>query len=146
MTSNHHSINGTIQITYSYAHCDPRAEHFYTRQILYPVLVTVYHTLECHSMDILPFVRIQAAPPPEDEAEEGERKARRELLDIQDDEGDWCLFSVDVKNSYNLPFEVHFERRQGGTKPASATRLVPPGSTSRYVHSVIVETLDLTSL
>jgi hypothetical protein len=91
-------------------------------------------------MDILPFVRILAAPPPVDEEEEVERKARRELLDIED-EGDWCLFSVDVKNSYGLPFEVHFERRQSGTKPASATRLVPPGSTSRFVRTVTIETL-----
>lgn len=88
-------------------------------------------------MDILPFVRILAAPPPVDEDEDVERKARRELLDIKDDEGDWCLFSVDVKNSYGLPFEVQFERRQSGTKPASATRLVPPGSTSRSVRTVI---------
>lgn len=92
-------------------------------------------------MDILPFVRILAAPPPVDEEEDVERKARRELLDIEDDEGDWCLFSVDVKNSYGLPFEVHFERRQSGTKPAGATRLVPPGSTSRCVHTVTTGTL-----
>ena len=131
------SVHGTIQIAYSYAHCDPTSDKFYTRQILYPVLVTVYHTLECHVMDILPFVRILAAPPPVDEDEDVERKARRELLDIKDDEGDWCLFSVDVKNSYGLPFEVQFERRQSGTKPASATRLVPPGSTSRSVRTVI---------
>jgi hypothetical protein len=92
-------------------------------------------------MDILPFVRILAAPPPEDEEEEAERKARRKLLDIEDDEGDWCLFSVDVKNSYGLPFEVHFERRQSGTKPASATRLVTPGSTSRYIRTTTLGTL-----
>lgn len=144
------SVNGTIQIAYSFAHTDPTSDKFYTRQILYPVLVTVYHTLECHAMDIHPFAPIQApalrhrktrSPSPQDdegsvsENDDEDAKTRRDLLDLtgEGDPEDWCLFTVDVRNSYALPFEVHFERKQPNTKPSSTSRLVTPGSTSRII-------------
>lgn len=80
-------------------------------------------------MDIFPFSPI-ATLSPEDEAYDSDTNSRSHLLEV-DNEGDWCLFTVDVRNAYTLPFEVHFERNQEGTKPVSCSRLVPPGSTSR---------------
>jgi hypothetical protein len=85
-------------------------------------------------MDILPFSPIVTLPP-EDEGYDSDTKSRGNLLEV-DSEGDWCLFTVDVKNAYTLPFEVHFGRNQEGTKSVSCSRLVPPGSTSRYVEQV----------
>lgn len=60
-------------------------------------------------MDIIPFRKVDA--PLESDGEE--ERARRALLEVED-EGDWCLFSVDVRNVYGLPFEVTFERKQDG--------------------------------
>jgi hypothetical protein len=130
------SVNGTIQIAYANMQGEEGENTFYTRHILYPVLVTVNHTLECYSMDILPFSPIVTLPP-EDEGYDSDTKARSNLLEV-DSEGDWCLFTVDVRNAYTLPFEVHFERDQEGTKPVSCSRLVPPGSTSRYVITTAI--------
>src|ERR1700761_2720262 len=57
-----HSVSGTVQIAYAHARGDPTSDSFYTRQILYPVLVTVNHTLECHAMDLLPFSQVVTLP------------------------------------------------------------------------------------
>src|SRR5882762_5490764 len=51
------STNGVIHI--SYAHIETANSEasnvFYMRQVSYPLMVTVYHMLECSSMDILAF-------------------------------------------------------------------------------------------
>lgn len=120
-----------MQIAYAYARGDPTSDSFYTRQMLYPVLVTVNNTLECYSMDILPFSQVVTLPL-EDGEYNSDEKSRRNLLEV-DSDSDWCLFTVDVMNAYTLPFEVHFERKQEGTESVTCSRLVPPGSTSRSV-------------
>jgi len=67
---------------------------------------------------------------------------------------DWCLFSIEVRNTYGLPFEVTFERMNKGRDEldhqaqavlipppgnveASTCRTVPPGSTCRCVINPI---------
>ncbi|KAF8759071.1 hypothetical protein RHS01_02413 [Rhizoctonia solani] len=106
--------NATMRIHYSFARRDqvPSPESFFLRSLYYPLLVTVYHTLECHAMDIVPYGG---------------------GLTSDDSPKLWCLFMIDVKNLYGQPFEVTFERTQegDGTDPASTTRLVAPGATSR---------------
>ncbi len=81
-------------------------------------------------MDILPFTPIFAPSESDSPIEQSEMLTRSSLLEV-DNEKDWCLFTVDVKNGYTLPFEVCFERNQKGTTKFSASRLVSPGSTSR---------------
>ncbi len=53
------SIDGSIRIDYGYFHRTDftRTDKapFHTRQIVFPVLFTVYHTLECHSLDLMRF-------------------------------------------------------------------------------------------
>jgi hypothetical protein len=109
------SISGAIHIAYAYVHRPlisggTPPEVFYTRQLTYPVLVTVYHMLECHGMDVLPFDRTESH-----DSDEGEETthSRRTLLSVGDEAG-WCLFSIDVRNTYGLPFGVTFERDQAG--------------------------------
>jgi len=68
----------------------------------------------------------------------------------ESEDRDWCLFSIEVRNTYGLPFEVTFERMDKGqgraassgpgrvksppdSVVASACCTVPPGSTSRCV-------------
>ncbi|CAE6527717.1 unnamed protein product [Rhizoctonia solani] len=104
--------NATMRIHYSLARRDqdPSPESFFLRSLSYPLLVTVYHTLECHAMDIVPYGG---------------------GLTSGDSPKLWCLFMIDVKNLYGQPFEVTFERTQEGTDSATTTRLVAPGATSR---------------
>ncbi|KAJ7219315.1 TRAPP II complex [Mycena pura] len=123
---------GTIHVSYSYvnrpmASLDASPEVFHTRQLSYPVMVTVYHMLECHGMDILPFPSL---PSDLNELQSGTDEQYR------GNEAGWCLFSVEVRNMYGLPFEVAFERIQPGTGQHSrgtTSTTVSPGSTSRVV-------------
>ncbi|TFK54866.1 hypothetical protein OE88DRAFT_1653405 [Heliocybe sulcata] len=128
--------NGTIHVAYANlnkprASLDTPAQVFYTRQLSYPLLVTVYHMLECQAMDISPY---EALEPSDLRAvhDSGDLSKIQPLLNIEDTVG-WCLFSIDVRNTYGLPFEVTFEREQEGTPPESITSLVPPGSTTRIL-------------
>ena len=82
------------------------SEVFHTRSLSYPVLVTVYQMLECWAMDILPFT-------PSDVDLGGPQTAWKSLVREAEEDG-WCLFSIDVRNTYGLPFEVTFERVQDG--------------------------------
>jgi len=122
--------SGCIYISYGYIHrpqsslCRP-AEAFHTRQVSYPVLVTVYHMLECYNMDVFPLSV---------EGYGAQRTANKwqALFDDVEEEG-WCLFSIDVRNTYGLPFEVTLERVQKGVSPTSTSRVVAPGAMTRMV-------------
>jgi len=65
------------------------------------MVVTVYQMLECYGMDILPHPSYPTAGKDVDEV----------LLTNQ---SGWCLFSVDVRNTYGSPFDVTLERVQEG--------------------------------
>lgn len=113
------STSGTIQISYSHIRQEEltTSDVFYTRQVLYPVLVTVYNTLECHGLDILPFASVTAAQESQNTGSTlaVEREGwKRTLEGVGDEDGDWCLVTVDVRNTYGIPFEVTFERDQEG--------------------------------
>jgi hypothetical protein len=64
--------------------------------------------LDCHGMDIIPFpdfAKLENLP--------AGPISSRSIFDINDDSG-WCLFSVEVRNTHSMPFEVIFERLQEG--------------------------------
>ena len=48
------------------------------------------------------------------EAEKTSANEGEALFDDVEEEG-WCLFTIDVRNTYGLPFEVTLERDQEGT-------------------------------
>jgi hypothetical protein len=109
------STSGTIHVSYSFVHrkqptLREQAEAFHTRQISYPVSVTVYHMLECHMMDILPYSTIDS---PEHDNQPHLYQDRLSILHTGDG-SDWCLLSIEVRNMYGLPFDVTFERTQQG--------------------------------
>lgn len=102
-----------IQLVYSYTQRRQQtlqrpAEVFHTRQLLYPVLVTVYQMLECHGMDIVPFSRMETTLD-----EIPEQSLQRKAMLSQIDDSGWSLFTLDVRNTYGLPFEVTFVREEG---------------------------------
>ncbi|KAK7054867.1 hypothetical protein VNI00_003330 [Paramarasmius palmivorus] len=119
---------GTIHASYSYVHRNKPGEDspdvFHTRQLSFPLMVTVYHMLECHGMDILPCPGY--FPNRLDKEEPG-------ITEIIDDSLSWCLFAVDVRNAYGTPFEVYVERTQEDVPRAKASVTIPPGLTSRII-------------
>lgn len=77
------------------------------------------------------------------------------------DKVDWCIFSIEIRNSYGLPFEVAFECEQAGenslprvaglsnltcgileSQKTSTTVTVSPGTTSRYVVSNLCSLIE----
>ncbi|KAH7103873.1 TRAPP II complex [Auriculariales sp. MPI-PUGE-AT-0066] len=124
--------SGTIQV--SYGQTRPALEAgddvFYVRQVLYPVLVTVYHTLECTGMDIVPFGTLDVHG--QSAADDPNFRLLTDAAAGADDE-EWCLFTVDVRNAYGQPFDVFFDRRQEDTEDKTVTYTVPPGSTTRIL-------------
>ena len=113
------STSGAIHVSYAYVNRQQEtqqepAEVFHTRQLSYPVLVTVYHMLECHAMDILSYSGATTSVPLYvNDDDPADARTRRSLLHVGDI-ADWCIFSIEVRNTYGLPFEVTFERNQEG--------------------------------
>ncbi|KAJ4469401.1 transport protein Trs120 or TRAPPC9 TRAPP II complex subunit-domain-containing protein [Lentinula edodes] len=123
---------GTIHASYSYIHRDPsdnkETSVFHTRQLSYPLMVTVYRMLESHGMDILPY----PSYPMGTDGNLATNNSNNLNLFVQDN-GAWCLFSVDIMNTYGIPFEVSIERVQEDVPWGETLVNVPPGSTSRLV-------------
>jgi len=100
------SSSGAVHISYAHLHRhnEDEMETFYTRQLTHPVTVTVYQTLECSDMSIMPMGALSNLP-----------SAQVNLRDITSDSlHQWCLFSIEVRNTYGSPFEVTFTRSQDG--------------------------------
>jgi trafficking protein particle complex subunit 9 len=84
------------------------AQVFYARQVSCPILVTVYHMLECYDMNIMPY--------PDFDRRAGSRQDGESQDENLESGKGWCLFSIEVRNTYGLPFEVTFERTDKGEK------------------------------
>lgn len=109
-----YSVNGTMHVSYAYIHrpqdsLQTPPDVFHTRQLSYPVMVTVYHMLECHGMDIIPF-----PPSVSSHSDDVDSAPHGRMSSLRVGGDGWCLFSIDVRNTYGLPFEVTFERVQEG--------------------------------
>jgi hypothetical protein len=91
---------------------------FHARQLSYPVMVTVYDMLECSGMDVLPSPCYGMSHTSGGNVE-NTGVARHSILQATEETG-WCLFSVEVRNTYGLPFDVTFERLQEGLFTFSA--------------------------
>ncbi|KAJ4487929.1 TRAPP II complex [Lentinula aciculospora] len=120
---------GTIHASYSYIHRNPSDSEensvFHTRQLSYPLMVTVYRMLESHGLDILPYPSYPLG---------NDDNVMKNSLDLfVEDNGAWCLFSIDIMNTYGTPFEVSLERVQEDVPWGETIVNVPPGSTSRLV-------------
>ncbi|KAK2466897.1 hypothetical protein APHAL10511_001155 [Amanita phalloides] len=113
---------GTVHISYAYVHRSEveTTNVFHVRQISYSMVVTVYQMLECYGMDVIPFPPYSVARADADEV-------------LLTNELGWCLFSIDIRNTYGSPFNVTLERVQDGTDSASTTVTVPPGSTIKLM-------------
>lgn len=129
------STDGSIRIDYGYLRRSSTdlPKTFQTRQIAFPVLFTVYHTLEAHSLDfvkVLPSDPTQsrqkthrlAVPPAMSRKSSGaytprggsfpsvgDALAREQLSWTMD--GKHALLALSISNSYGVPFELSLSRR-----------------------------------
>ena len=71
--------------------------------------------LECHNMDIFPLGQGGG------EADETSEDKRAVLFKGVEEDG-WCLFSIDVRNTYGLPFEVTLDRIQKSEETFSGVK------------------------
>lgn len=62
--------------------------------------VTVCHMLECHDMSVMPLDAFS--------------NINDDILQKASDPHEWCLFSIEVRNTYGLPFEVTFDSTRQG--------------------------------
>jgi hypothetical protein len=107
------STNGYIQVPYTYVHrklesLQELPDVFHMRHLSHPVLVKGYHTLECFVMYVLPALAFGARDVPAN-ADMGTA-----LLRAVGNGVGWCMFAIDVRNTYGLPFQVAFEQHQVG--------------------------------
>jgi len=131
------SVDGSIRVDYGYVNRSPPSElpsKFHTRQITFPILFTVYHTFEPHSLDLVRFERprlkamdvgkkaefknstgleIPTSKPPTPRqtsfAVTSDDALRSRMGEEADDEH--CLASLSVRNVFGVPFEVTLERK-----------------------------------
>ncbi len=85
---------------------------FHLRQIQYPINVTVFHTLECNNLDIIPLRKFHSLPLLGENAPQ-EDQARKKLLG-EGKPGEYCLISLDISNVFGMPFNATLSRRQAG--------------------------------
>ncbi|ORY31418.1 TRAPP II complex [Naematelia encephala] len=160
--------DGSIRIDYGYiSRPNPisTSNAFYTRQITFPVLFTVYHTLEPHALDLtrlvspsksssasnglqVPNGHSRPSTPTLSRRQTGftaiEDDPLRSMLDDKADGSEWCLLGLGVRNVYGVPFEIRLGRRKGaqrGNEDAAdwdpeVRRLVPPGASERILFPV----------
>ncbi|KAG8861203.1 hypothetical protein FRB96_003153 [Tulasnella sp. 330] len=125
--------DATIHLSYSYARrpSETALEVFQTRQIVYPIDITVYSVLNCRSMDIVPHWHMKGTGKTLGSSL-NQQDVSRELLGVVEGT-DWCLFSIDVHNNHNTPFQVTITREAEGATQASTSRLTGPGTVSRMI-------------
>ena len=147
-----------IRIDYGYV--NRQTDVFHTRQLTFPVLFTVYHTLECYALDLVS-LRSEGAKKatPNGNGNGTQRSASGQFAKSSDDElrsvltsdQDSVLFCVNVRNVFSVPFEVALGPKRASSGDASedederpvVTRLVPPGATEHLVLPIPRQSLTL---
>ncbi|TXT13431.1 hypothetical protein VHUM_00798 [Vanrija humicola] len=141
-------VDGSIRIDYGYVNRkeEGASSTFYTRRLTFPMLFTVYHTLECYSLDVVRLPRPKSSQLTDKEegsangptsppafSTSADDDLQRALAQTDDRD---VLFCINIRNVYSVPFEVALgaaETSDESTKPLVVTRLVPPGATERLV-------------
>ncbi|CAI2177789.1 1503_t:CDS:10 [Funneliformis geosporum] len=145
-------VNGTIQIDYGYLNRPNISddEPFYTRQVFYPVLLTIHQNLETISMDILNFKPLNGEENYESvnrDIEDQRNGMVEDLLKVmkwnnkgtkkdfmEKMENDYCLLTFDIRNVWHVGFDVTIETDEGeDIDPLTITTTIQPASTARII-------------
>ncbi|KAI8877388.1 Trs120-domain-containing protein [Backusella circina FSU 941] len=144
---------GTIQVDYGYLDRavkdifdTEKPNMFYTRQLYLNVMITVYQNLDPFNWDIV-YLRhsIPASKQALEHAIENIRSHNKgsqpiedlllitQSIDLENQElNEFCLVTLDVRNSWTTPFEVDFTMDNEDDKPGFKIRILP-GSTTRVI-------------
>jgi hypothetical protein len=130
------STDGSIKVDYGYTNRPGgQSKSFHTRQITFPILFTVYHTFEPHSLDIVRFqpnnsrgskgiknasLGVPPTPRRTSFANTADDSLQKKLEEEADD--GHCLVSLSVRNVHGVPFEVTLERSGDGSGRLSLSR------------------------
>ncbi|CAG8455040.1 13226_t:CDS:10 [Acaulospora morrowiae] len=148
-------VSGTIQIDYGYLKRPDYNDKdvFYTRQVYYPVLLTVHQNLDPVSMDILNFTPLNIPDNPihingTNDTIDGfyhteliedliklvrwNKKTKGDHKSIM--ENDYCLLTFDIRNVWHIGFDVTIEANEGEEfDPICITSTIQPSATSRIL-------------
>ncbi|EIW73613.1 hypothetical protein TREMEDRAFT_26647, partial [Tremella mesenterica DSM 1558] len=133
--------DGNIRIDYGHVVKSNDDKSFFTRHLDFPVLFTVYHTLESHSLDLTRLLPSPSLSSPETKSngsidQSTAKSSTSHADDIlrsklgEESDNAHCLVSLDVRNVYGVPFEVSIGRTGDNSQ---TSRLVPPGATERLI-------------
>ena len=139
-----HSIShhGTIQVDYGFLERSSETvlSLFYTRQLYYNVLVTVYQNLECSSWDVA-HLRHSLPPSKDSLVPTGNHplSSIEDLLmmtrNVEMENQDFCLVTLDVQNTWSTLFDVEFMIYNDDPSKDNGQVIfhlpVQPGSTAR---------------
>ncbi|CAG8497600.1 1707_t:CDS:10 [Racocetra persica] len=144
-------VSGMIQIDYGYINRPNYIDYetFYTRQVYYPVLLTIHQNLEPVSMDILNFKPLNG-PDNCTNAVNGthdiqHNKLVEDLIKLMrwnsgsEDfmvrmENNYCLLTFDIRNLWHSAFNVTIESDEGeDIEPLSITTTIQPAATARKI-------------
>ncbi|GMK53639.1 hypothetical protein CspeluHIS016_0102250 [Cutaneotrichosporon spelunceum] len=141
--------DGTIYIDYGFVNRAESTSSFYTRRLTYPVLFTVYRTLECFALDLVS-MRSDSQAEARQRLANGTTPRSTTFATSSDEElkralarGDdrSVLFCINVRNVFSVPFEVALATTEGESGSV-VTRLVPPGATERLVLPIQRQSLS----
>ncbi|KAG9285352.1 hypothetical protein G9A89_010827 [Geosiphon pyriformis] len=139
---------GTIQIDYGYLDRpdSPPKDIFFTRQVFYPILLTVHQHLEPLAMDVLNFKPIAGSGSLQNgngyinvidhrkQVEELLKISRFSEKSVSKLENEYCLLTFDIRNVWHIPFEVTYSVDEvESPNYVKISTTVEPSSTARIV-------------
>lgn len=146
--------DGTIRIDYGYVNRgdNETSATLHTRRLTFPVLFTVYRTLECFALDVACLrpseshlqakQRLMNGSTPRNAtfATSSDEELRRALVKNDDRS---VLFCLNVSNVFSVPFEIALGTSEDREDGLVVTRLVPPGATERLVLPIPRQALSI---
>lgn len=117
--------NASIQMDYGFLGI-PRKEvsgRFYTRQVVFPVTITVNASIELLRVDFIPFRTSVGFPGLGDVSAEEEMNTKSEQIKnlfrqakVRKEPCEYCLMTVDLRNAWPEPLKVTLQVREPPTK------------------------------
>ncbi|KAF8534674.1 TRAPP II complex [Trichophaea hybrida] len=133
--------HGTIQANYSHLGV-PRSEivdRFYTREVIYPITVTVNASIELVRVDFIPFSTDFIIT--SHESTTASLRPFKELFTgngIYDDPGEYCLMLLDIRNAWPQPLQIKMSIKDSISSSNSfeSKDILQAGHTSRIILPV----------
>lgn len=59
----------------------------------------------------------------------------RQTFNQNQDKNDYCLITLDIRNTWTVPFDIHFKVDNEDDHPVETTICTQPGWTRRYIYN-----------